>query len=441
MCIRDSQFFGPGAYIAGNGMTMSGNTFRVNSANINRIVVSADDIDLAITGVAPGTYTSVTVDAYGRVSAGNSFTTLAGYGITDAQPLNAKLTSISSIATKGLLVIDNTNTPTTRTVAVTGVGLGINDDGTGAAGTALTITSNATSANTADTIVSRDASGNFAANNITANLSGNATTATTLQNSRNFNIAGDVVATAQPFNGGANVTLTANLIDVVAAGTYRSVTVDSKGRVVAGTSPTTLAGYGITDAQALNAKLTSISAIATRGIMVIDNTDTPKVRKFAVSGVGLSINDDGTGAAGTDLTITSNATSSNTANAVVSRNASGDFSANNITANLTGNASTATKLASTKNFSITGDITAPAVAYDHSGNVSLTATLADSGVIAGTYKSVTVNAKGQVTGGSNPTTLAGFGITDGVTTDTLTTEINALKAQILELHNYILSRV
>ena len=439
--INANQFFGPGAYIAGNGMTMSGNTFRVNSANINRIVVSADDIDLAITGVAPGTYTSVTVDAYGRVSAGNSFTTLAGYGITDAQPLNAKLTSISSIATKGLLVIDNTNTPTTRTVAVTGVGLGINDDGTGAAGTALTITSNATSANTADTIVSRDASGNFAANNITANLSGNATTATTLQNSRNFNIAGDVVATAQPFNGGANVTLTANLIDVVAAGTYRSVTVDSKGRVVAGTSPTTLAGYGITDAQALNAKLTSISAIATRGIMVIDNTDTPKVRKFAVSGVGLSINDDGTGAAGTDLTITSNATSSNTANAVVSRNASGDFSANNITANLTGNASTATKLASTKNFSITGDITAPAVAYDHSGNVSLTATLADSGVIAGTYKSVTVNAKGQVTGGSNPTTLAGFGITDGVTTDTLTTEINALKAQILELHNYILSRV
>jgi hypothetical protein len=36
----------------------------------------------------------------------------------------------------------------------------------------------------------------------------------------------------------------------VAAGTYRSVTVDTKGRVTAGTSPTTLAGYGITDAAA-----------------------------------------------------------------------------------------------------------------------------------------------------------------------------------------------
>ena len=36
----------------------------------------------------------------------------------------------------------------------------------------------------------------------------------------------------------------------------------------------------------------------------------------------------------------------------------------------------------------------------------------NSGVTAGTYKSVTVNAQGHVTGGSNPTTLSGYGITD-----------------------------
>lgn len=36
----------------------------------------------------------------------------------------------------------------------------------------------------------------------------------------------------------------------------------------------------------------------------------------------------------------------------------------------------------------------------------------NSGVSAGTYKSVTVNAQGHVTGGSNPSTLAGYGITD-----------------------------
>lgn len=36
----------------------------------------------------------------------------------------------------------------------------------------------------------------------------------------------------------------------------------------------------------------------------------------------------------------------------------------------------------------------------------------NSGVTAGTYKSVTVNAAGHVTAGTNPTTLAGYGITD-----------------------------
>ena len=36
----------------------------------------------------------------------------------------------------------------------------------------------------------------------------------------------------------------------------------------------------------------------------------------------------------------------------------------------------------------------------------------DSGVTAGTYRSMTVNKQGHVTSGSNPTTLAGYGITD-----------------------------
>lgn len=36
----------------------------------------------------------------------------------------------------------------------------------------------------------------------------------------------------------------------------------------------------------------------------------------------------------------------------------------------------------------------------------------NSGVTAGTYRSVTVNAQGHVAGGTNPTTLAGYGITD-----------------------------
>jgi hypothetical protein len=48
-------------------------------------------------------------------------------------------------------------------------------------------------------------------------------------------------------------------------------------------------------------------------------------------------------------------------------------------------------------------------------SVTYKATHASSGVTAGTYKSVTVDAKGHVTAGSNPTTIAGFEITDAYT--------------------------
>lgn len=78
------QFSGAGQITAGNGMTKSGNTLNIETASASRIVVNADNIDLATTGITAGAYQSVTVDIYGRVTAGSNPTTLAGYGITDA---------------------------------------------------------------------------------------------------------------------------------------------------------------------------------------------------------------------------------------------------------------------------------------------------------------------------------------------------------------------
>lgn len=46
---------------------------------------------------------------------------------------------------------------------------------------------------------------------------------------------------------------------------------------------------------------------------------------------------------------------------------------------------------------------------------NVTAVLKTTGVAAGIYKSVTVDAKGRVTTGTNPTTLSGFGITNAYT--------------------------
>lgn len=79
-----AQFSGAGQITAGTGMSKTGNTLNVNTASSSRIVVGADDIDLATTGVTASTYKSVTVDAYGRVTGGTNPTTLAGYGISDA---------------------------------------------------------------------------------------------------------------------------------------------------------------------------------------------------------------------------------------------------------------------------------------------------------------------------------------------------------------------
>ena len=242
-----NQFSGQGSIIPGNGLTIDGNTIDINTANPTRIVVNADTIDLATTGVAPGNYTKVEVDGYGRVTTGSNPSTLAGYGITDGQQLNANLTSLSGVATSGLLVRDNTNTIVTKAIGVQGVGLGITNANGGNAGD-ITITSNATSAATGDTIVSRDASGNFSANIVTADLVGNATTATTLATARDFSVTGDVTATAVSFNGSAPVTLATTLSNTgVTAGTYTKVDVDAKGRVTAGVTPTQIADLGIQD--------------------------------------------------------------------------------------------------------------------------------------------------------------------------------------------------
>jgi len=63
--------------------------------------------------------------------------------------------------------------------------------------------------------------------------------------------------------------------------------------------------------------------------------------------------------------------------------ASGNFSAGTITAALTGNASTATKLATARTISITSDVTG-SVSFDGSANASITATIAATSVVLGT---------------------------------------------------------
>ena len=69
----------------------------------------------------------------------------------------------------------------------------------------------------------------------------------------------------------------------------------------------------------------------------------------------------------------------------------------------TGNAATATRWATGRTIALTGDVTGTSATFDGSAAVSFAATLANSGVTAGTYLKVTVDAKGRVTAGSSMT--------------------------------------
>lgn len=123
----------------------------------------------------------------------------------------------------------------------------------------------------------------------------------------------------------------------------------------------------------------------------------------------------------------------NAGNSIVSRNSSGNFAAGTITATLTGNVTgnltgnvtgnltgnvtgntsgSAGTLANVRTISITGDGSWSA-SYDGSANTTGALTLTATGVTAGTYTKVTVDAKGRATVGtslssSDVTTALGY---------------------------------
>ena len=163
------------------------------------------------------------------------------------------------------------------------------------AGTGVTVNANdvaiGQAVGTSDTVTFATVNANLTGNvtgNLTGNVTGNADTATAWATGRTISLTGDITGSATGVDGSGNVSI---------ATTYNN-------DVVLGT-----------------------------------DTSGNYVSTGAVSGNGLS---GSASAEGATFTVTSNATNANTASTIVFRDASGNFSAGTITANLTGTASSAT---------------------------------------------------------------------------------------------------
>ena len=138
----------------------------------------------------------------------------------------------------------------------------------------------------------------------------------------------------------------------------------------------------------------------------------------------------------TDAVNSSEVVTTATAGKILKLNANGK-----LPADVTGNAATASKLAKAVTIGVTGnDVDDASVSFDGSKDVSVNVVLSATGVVAGTYPKVTVDAKGRVTAGAKlaasdipnldwskittgkPTTVDGYKITDALkkTGDTMT---------------------
>lgn len=424
-------------------------------ASTGRLTISNGDgiggnptLDLATTGVAANTYTKVTVDTYGRVTAASNPTTLAGYAITDAMPLSGgtfigtvtlaadpvnplepatkqyvdnnragldakdsvKCVATSNITLSGLQTIDGYSVQVGDRVLVTGQTTqsanGIYLAGTGAWTRTTDFNSAATITPGAFTFVEQ---GTAYANSgfVLQTTGGTVAVGTTSLTFAQFSGAGEIIngngigksGNTLSVNATARFTFTGNALDLAdsgvgaSGGTYTKLTVDRYGRVTGGATATA-ADVG---AQAASTELSGLAGLSANGFPVRTAAGTYTSRSLTAPAAGLTItNPDGVNGSPTF-------TLANDLAALEGLTGAG-------IAVRTGTDAWVNRTLSTASVSRITVANGDGVA----GNPTIDLATV---VTAGTYSSVTVDAYGRVTGGTatgtTPTQSVGISMSNG----------------------------
>jgi hypothetical protein len=294
-----NQFSGAADYVAGAGLSKTGITFDVGTASSSRIVVNADNIDLATTGVTAGTYNRFTVDLYGRITSAVAGTTdnlvegSTNLFFTNARAQSAITGGASTITTSNLtlnraLVSDASGkvvvatTTATEIGYVNGVTSAIQTQLNGKQGLDSTLTALAGLATIADQLIYATGVDTFAMSALTAfgrSLLDDVD-ATTARNTLGLTIGTNVqewdadldaiaglggasgflkktalntwsldtntyitgnqtITLSNDVTGSGTTSISVTLASVGTAGTYTKVTTDAKGRVTSGTTLST----------------------------------------------------------------------------------------------------------------------------------------------------------------------------------------------------------
>lgn len=287
-------------------------------------------------------------------------------------------------------------------------------------------------------------------------LSGNATTATRLQTARTISLAGSATGSIS-FDGTSNQSISVNVNKLDALATYARSNADSPTKWAQGVQSVFVSsaqGWPMTYGGVITARPHAngggtLQILTAYGSESGHGNGEIKIRTGDYSGTGNdawsswktlvhseNVNDysptkTGVGASGTwGIAVTGNAGSATklqTAHTIGGVSFNGSANINLPGVNIVGNQSTtgsAASLTTARSFSWTGDATG-SLSFNGSVNVSAVLTLANSGVSAGTYKSVTVDTKGRVTAGTNVitglvTSTAISGTTNAATSNTNT---------------------